>query len=130
MDAPVVVKPDALSKKASAKFGMQPDNMKGIAPSMLPKIQQQATTAKTPRMDIWKCLFLQVIKKKLAITQTTAKGIKKGRNISYSLWTKPTVTGRIKVVAIIASKSDKTRQAERKFEPNWFWRMFCAFKQL
>lgn len=46
MDAPVVVKPDMVSKKASVMDGMYPEIMKGKLPKMEKKIQPKVTIAK------------------------------------------------------------------------------------
>ena len=49
MLAPVVVKPDTVSKKASTKWGMSPHRTKGIAPKADNRIQASATTANPSR---------------------------------------------------------------------------------
>ncbi len=49
MVAPVVVKPETVSKKASTKLGMYPEIRKGRAPKTLISTQARATTAKPSR---------------------------------------------------------------------------------
>ena len=44
MDDPVVVNPDTVSKNASTKFGILPDNVNGSAPNKDHVIQALATT--------------------------------------------------------------------------------------
>ena len=46
MLAPVVVKPDTVSKRASMKLGIAPEKMKGSAPKRLIKTQLAETMAK------------------------------------------------------------------------------------
>ena len=46
MLAPVVVKPETVSKKASTKFGMSPERTKGNAPNADISTHARATTAK------------------------------------------------------------------------------------
>ena len=46
MEAPVVVKPLTVSKKASTKLGMAPLNTKGSAPTAERKIQLKAAITK------------------------------------------------------------------------------------
>ena len=48
--APVVVKPDTVSKRASTGFGMQPVRTKGTAPTILMAIQLSAVAAKPSRI--------------------------------------------------------------------------------
>ena len=43
--APVVVKPETISKKASTKWGISPVSMNGIQPKRLITIQPRAVTA-------------------------------------------------------------------------------------
>ena len=50
MDAPVVVKPDTVSNRASTGFGMQPVRTKGTAPTTLMSSQQSAVVAKPSRI--------------------------------------------------------------------------------
>ena len=50
MLAPVVVKPDTVSKRASTGFGMQPVRTKGTAPTILMAIQLNAVAAKPSRI--------------------------------------------------------------------------------
>ena len=49
MVAPVVVKPDIVSKKASVNDGINPDNMNGKQPNNEKEIQPSVTTAKPSR---------------------------------------------------------------------------------
>jgi len=49
IEAPVVVKPETISKKQSAKEANSPENQKGRAPNKLRKTQMSPTTAKPSR---------------------------------------------------------------------------------
>ena len=61
--APVVVKPETDSKKASVKDGKYPERKRGIEPSKLEKIQQQAVTAKLLLTERFTLFFLKITKK-------------------------------------------------------------------
>jgi len=50
MLAPVVVKPDTVSNRASTGFGMQPVTTKGTAPTMEMTIQLSEVAAKPSRI--------------------------------------------------------------------------------
>ena len=49
MEAPVVVKPDMVSKKASVKLGIAPESMKGSEPKREKSSQAKVTMAKPSR---------------------------------------------------------------------------------
>ena len=49
IDAPVVVKPETVSKSASIKFVVIPEKRKGSEPKILSVIQEIATSAKPSR---------------------------------------------------------------------------------
>ena len=75
MDAPVVVKPDAVSKSASIKLGILPDITNGRAPNILRTIQLRATIT-NPSLANMERFFLPVfvsgipIKRQISIHST------------------------------------------------------------
>ena len=50
MDAPVVVKPDIVSKKASVKLGIAPEKYNGRHPTAADKIQLEVTSKNPSRV--------------------------------------------------------------------------------
>ena len=80
-EAPVVVKPETLSNKASVKVGVEPLITKGSAPKRAKTIQQSPTQAK-PSLDL-SALFLGGRRVRQSPTpKSTAIGIIKGKTDS------------------------------------------------
>ena len=75
--APVVVKPETASKKASVKEGKYPEKYSGIEPSKLEKIQQQAVIAKLLLILRFSLFFRNAIKKIRETSQVINIGIVK-----------------------------------------------------
>ena len=72
-----MVKPETDSKNASVKDGKKPDKYRGIEPSKLEKIQQQAVTAKFPLIFKLALFFRKTTKKKMEKIQVITIGMAK-----------------------------------------------------
>jgi len=82
--APVVVKPETLSKKASVKDGIVPEIIKGTAPKRLAKVHAHATTANPLLVESLSRLPLPAKKKITPVTQLAITGIRKARIAAVS----------------------------------------------
>ena len=77
MVAPVVVKPETDSKRASAKFGMMPDIHNGRAPKIPAETHAAATNIMPPEIESFTFLFLKKKKNIAVIANINTAGIKK-----------------------------------------------------
>ncbi|OQC36361.1 MAG: hypothetical protein BWX66_01401 [Deltaproteobacteria bacterium ADurb.Bin058] len=84
MLAPVVVKPEALSKNASKNEGTYPEIISGNAPRMHAKIQEPATTTKPAFMEKTGLLFCLKMKAKIPGIKNATIGNKKAKTVSVS----------------------------------------------
>jgi hypothetical protein len=102
MLAPVVVKPDTVSKSASAKDFVTPENMKGSEPKILRKIQESATITK-PSLE-YSFELLGFLITSSAPTAPDMSIDQKKANVAFSVYIIPVARGS-KKNAVSKSKS-------------------------
>ena len=112
--APVVVKPEALSKKASVKDGMYPEITNGRAPARLAVIQQNATETKLARGERKNFFFRPARKSEIPRIKQITAGIRNAGITAVSPQKKAVPAGKIMVRVTSAKTIPFILKAESK----------------